>query len=69
VCYSHRYSSNPSVKAQFEQKKADWYNSVDAAARGNDREDESKGFFPDRGVMAPLQSWDTGPIPYRWGWR
>ena len=69
VAYSHRYSANPTVKARFEAMKADWYNAVDAAARGNDREDENKGFFPDRGVMSPLQSWDTGPIPYRWGWR
>lgn len=69
VAYAHRYSTNPTVKGRFEQMKADWINAVDAAARQNDREDESKGFFPDRGVMAPLQSWDTGPIPFRWGVR
>ena len=69
VAYSHRYSSNPNVKGRFEAMKADWFTAVDAAARQNDREDENKSFFPDRPVMAPMQSWDTGPIPYRWGWR
>jgi hypothetical protein len=69
VAYSHRYSSNPNVKARFEAMKADWFTAVDAAARQNDREDENKGFFPDRPVMTPIQSWDTGPIPFRWGWR
>ena len=69
VAYSHRYSSNPNVKGRFEAMKADWFTAVDAAARQNDREDENKSFFPDRPIMAPMQSWDTGPIPYRWGWR
>jgi hypothetical protein len=69
VAYSHRYSTNPVVKQRFEQMKQDWINAVDSAARQNDREDESKGFFPDRPAMSPMQSWDTGPIPYRWGWR
>jgi hypothetical protein len=69
VAYSHRYSSNPNVTGRFEAMKADWFTAVDAAARQNDREDESKSFFPDRPIMAPMQSWDTGPIPYRWGWR
>lgn len=69
VAYAHRYSSNPQVRARFEQMKQDWVAAVEGAAHQGDREDESMGFFPDRGVMAPGYSGDTGPIPFRWGWR
>ena len=69
VAYAHRYSSNPQVRARFEQMKQDWIIAVEGAAHQGDREDESMGFFPDRGVMSPGYAGDTGPIPYRWGWR
>jgi hypothetical protein len=69
VAYGHRYSSNPQVRARFPQMKNDWIAAVEGAARQGDREDENKGFFPDRGVMAPGGGGDTGPIPFRWGWR
>ena len=69
VAYAHRYSSNPQVRARFQQMKQDWIAAVDGAAHQGDREDESMGFFPDRGVMSSGYTTDTGPIPYRWGWR
>jgi hypothetical protein len=68
VAYAHRYSSNPTVAARFEQKRQNWLNAVDAAARQGDREDESKGFFPDTGIMSPSYVQNQGPYPYRWGW-
>ena len=69
IAYAHRYSTNPNVKAQYPFKKAEWLAAVEAQARQNDREDENKGFFPDRGVMSPSYVSDPGPYPYRGGWR
>jgi hypothetical protein len=68
IAYSHRYSSNPAVAGRFELKRQQWADAAFAAARQGDREDESKGFFPDQGVMSPNYIQDQGPYPYRWGW-
>ena len=69
IAYAHRYSTNPNVKARFEQMKADWFTAMELATKQNDREDESKGFFPDKSVMSPSYTTDPGPYPYRFGWR
>jgi hypothetical protein len=69
VAYAHRYSTNPAVKARYPQMKGEWLAALDAQARQNDREDESKGFFPDKSVMSPSYTTDPGPWPYRYGWR
>lgn len=69
IAYAHRYSSNPNVKARFEQMKADWIADVAAQARQNEREDENKGFYPDKNIMSPSTVSDPGPYPYRYGWR
>ena len=69
IAYAHRYSSNPAVKAQFNGMKLSWLQSVAAAVVQGDREDESKGFFPDKPIAAPSFIQDQGPYPYRWGWR
>jgi hypothetical protein len=68
VAYAHRYSSNPTVKARYGQMKADWIAAVAGAAKQGDREDESRGFFPDKGIAAQININDPGPYPYRWGW-
>lgn len=69
VAYAHRYSSNPAVKQRFEPMKADWFGAMEMATRKNDREDEEKGFFPDKSVMSPSYVTDPGPYPFRYGWR
>jgi hypothetical protein len=69
VAYAHRYSPSPAVKARFEPMKADWFGAMELATKQNDREDESKGFFPDRNIMAPSYTTDPGPFPYRYGYR
>lgn len=69
IAYGHRYSANPSVKGKFEQMKADWFGAMELQTKQNDREDENKGFFPDKSVMAPSYTTDPGPYPYRYGWR
>lgn len=69
VAYAHRYSANPAVKARYPQMKAEWIAAMEMETKKNDREDESKGFFPDRSVMAPSYQTDPGPYPYRYGWR
>lgn len=69
IAYAHRYSSNPAVKAQFAQHRQLWIEGANAAARQGDREDESKGFYPDQGLSAPSYVQDQGPYPYRFGWR
>lgn len=68
IAYAHRYSSNPQVVARFQQVRQNWLDAVAAAARQGDREDESKGFFPDQPIQAPSFVQDQGPYPYRWGW-
>ena len=69
IAYAHRYSSTPSVKAKFEQMKADWLMGLASACKQGDREDENKGFYPDRPLAAESYVQDQGPYPYRWGWR
>jgi hypothetical protein len=69
VAYAHRYSSNPAVKAQYGPMKLAWQGAMADETKQNDREDESKGFFPDKSVMAPSYTTDPGPYPYRYGWR
>lgn len=69
IAYAHRYSSNPAVKAKYEPYKMAWQGAMADETKQNDREDESKGFFPDRSVMAPSYTTDPGPYPYRWGFR
>jgi hypothetical protein len=69
IAYAHRYSSNPAVLARFDKMKQAWLDSVAAAARQGDREDESKGFYPDQPIASPSFIQDQGPYPYRWGWR
>jgi hypothetical protein len=69
VAYAHRYSAIPQVKIRFAGMKQEWIAAMAAETVKNDREDESKGFFPDRSVMAPSYTTDPGPYPYRYGWR
>lgn len=68
IAYSHRYSSNPAVLNRFPMMRQQWIDAAGQAARQGDREDESKGFYPDQGVMSPNYVQDQGPYPYRWGW-
>ena len=69
IAYAHRYSANPAVKARYPQMKAEWIAAMEMETKKNDREDESRGFFPDKSVMAPSYTTDPGPYPYRYGWR
>jgi hypothetical protein len=69
IAYAHRYSSNPAVKARYDPMKLSWQGAMADETKQNDREDESKGFFPDKSVMAPSYTTDPGPYPYRYGWR
>lgn len=69
VAYAHRYSSNPAVKARYLPMRSEWIAAMDAQTKQNDREDEAKGFFPDKNIMAPSYVTDPGPYPYRYGWR
>jgi hypothetical protein len=66
VAYAHRYSSNPQVKIRFEAMHQHWIQAMAQETRQNDREDESKGFYPAQGVMSPSYVQDQGPYPYRW---
>ena len=69
IAYAHQYSTNPAVKNRFDAKKMDWFQAMAMETKQNDREDESKGFFPDKSVMSPSYATDPGPYPYRYGWR
>jgi hypothetical protein len=69
IAYTHRYSSNPAVLARFDRMKMAWLESVAAAARQGDREDEAKGFYPDQAIASPSFVQEQGPYPYRFGWR
>lgn len=69
VAYAHRYAANPAVKARYPQAKAEWIAGMEMECKQNDREDEAKGFFPDKGVMSPSYVTDPGPYPFRYGWR
>jgi hypothetical protein len=66
IAYCHQYSANPAVKARFEIKKLEWQNAMAAQARANNREDESKGFFPAQGVMSPQYVGGYAPGYPRW---
>jgi hypothetical protein len=68
IAYAHRYASNPSVLARFPQQRQLWLEGLAGAAKQGDREDEAKGFFPDKPIMAPSYIQDQGPFPYRYGW-
>lgn len=69
VAYSHRYSTNQQVKNRYPSMKAEWLAAVAEQARQNDREAESKGFYPTQALMSPGPCNDPGPYPYRYGWR
>jgi hypothetical protein len=69
IAFAHRYSTNPNVTRRYAAMRQEWLDAVMQQARQGDREDESKGFFPDRGIAAPGFVNDPGPHPYRWGWR
>lgn len=69
IAYAHRYTSSPQVKARYPLMKQEWIAAMAAETIKNDREDEAKGFFPDKSVMAPSYTTDPGPYPYRFGWR
>jgi hypothetical protein len=69
IAYAHRYSTNPQVKARYDDMRMHWQGAMADETKQNDREDESKGFFPDKSVMAPSYTSDPGPYPYRYGWR
>jgi hypothetical protein len=69
IAYTHRYSTNPAVLARYPLMKREWLESVAAAARQGDKEDEAKGFFPDQAIQSPSFIQDQGPYPYRYGWR
>jgi hypothetical protein len=72
IAYAHRHSSNPQVKAKFEQMKNDWIASMVAQSFQNDREDENYSTYPDRPIMAGSYNYDPGPgNPYwrQWGGR
>lgn len=69
IAYAHRYSANPAVKTRYGNMKAEWIAAMEMETKKNDREDESKGFFPDQSVMSPSYTTDPGPYPYRYGWR
>jgi hypothetical protein len=68
IAYAHRYSSNPAVVARFEPNRRVWLEALAREAVQGDREDEAKGFYPDKGVMSPGYVQDQGPYPYRYGW-
>jgi hypothetical protein len=68
VAYAHRYSTSPAVKARYTQMRMEWLGAIELETKQNDREDENKGFFPDRSAMAPSYTTDPGPWPYRYGW-
>lgn len=70
IAYAHRYSATPSVKARYGPMKQEWLAAMGAAAKQGDREDEGRGFFPDRGILNPEYYTDPGPgNPYwrQWG--
>lgn len=69
IAYAHRYSANPAVKGRYPAMKAEWVAAMELETKQHDREDENKGFFPDRGVLAPSYTTDPGPYPYRYAWR
>ena len=69
IAYAHQYSADPKVKARFDSKKRDWFDSMLLATKKNDREDESKGFFPAQSIMAPDFFNHSGPLPFVRGFR
>jgi hypothetical protein len=70
IAYCHRHSSVPAIKARYPTMKNEWLASMAAATKQADREDESKGFYPDKGMLSPEYYTDPGPgNPYwrQWG--
>lgn len=51
IAYAHRHSTAPVVTARFEQKKADWLQSISTALGQADREQTDIGITPDRNIM------------------
>lgn len=72
ICFCHKYCSDPKVKARFPMLYELWEKAVLNAAKQGDREQEGKGFFPDRGIMGmgggsvpigpawPYSNWSIG---------
>lgn len=70
IAYAHRYSSVDKVKARYPLMKQEWIAAMIAAAKQGDREEEGRGFYPDRGLLSPEYYTDPGPgNPYwrQWG--
>lgn len=68
IAYAHRYSATPQVKARYPAMRQEWIGAMQQATVKNAREEESKGFFPDRPLMSPNYVTDPGPYPFRYGW-
>jgi hypothetical protein len=51
IAYAHRHSTAPVVTGRFEQKKADWLQSISNAMGAADRESTDIGIYPDRSIM------------------
>lgn len=68
IAYAHRYSPTPQVKARYPALRAEWISAMQQETVKNAREEESKGFFPDRPLMAPSYAGDPGPWPFPF-WR
>ena len=70
IAFAHRYSATPAVRARYGPMKQEWLASIKNAMQQGDREDEGRGFFPDRGMLHPEYYTDPGPgNPYwrQWG--
>lgn len=70
IAYAHRYSAVPTVKARYGGMKGEWLAAMAAATKQADREDEGRGFYPDKGLLSPEYYSDPGPgNPYwrQWG--
>jgi hypothetical protein len=52
IAFCHKHSPDPKVKARFPQMYTLWEQQVFAAAKAGDKEQENRGFFPDRGIMS-----------------
>ena len=57
--YCYRGSPDPGVRKDFPNMRAVWLNALEATIKQGDRERDSAGFYPDRGVMSPG---DVGPV-------
>lgn len=67
IVYCYRMSPNPAANTTFDKKRLLWLDAMGGAAKQGDRELNSAGFVPDRGVVSPQGGWDVGPAnPYLW---